>query len=160
GRVEGDAPRSSRAYYRPRRRGARVGIRRGHKLQGAPCLPFQSIHSQTSGVMEFKWACFISHRVGKGALAIGIVDDFHKKLADELELQSERGVYLSESQLQPGNVLDPALANELCQSACMIVLFTGAYFSKVNPCCTREYLAMRELETKRLAKLDVSVSKK
>jgi hypothetical protein len=56
--------------------------------------------------------------------------------------------------------LDPALADELCQSACMIVLFTGAYFSKRHPYCTREYLAMRELETKRLAKLDVSVSKK
>ena len=110
--------------------------------------------------MAFKWSCFISYRVGKGALASGIVKDFYEKLPNEVELQSEGGIYLSQAELNPGNVLDPTLADELCQSACMIVLFTGAYFSTKHPYCTREYLAMLDLETRRLAKLGVSVSKK
>jgi hypothetical protein len=41
----------------------------------------------------------------------------------------------------------------------MVVLFTGTYFSKSHTYCTREYLAMRNLETKRLSKLGLSVSK-
>ena len=110
--------------------------------------------------MEFRWSCFISYRVGKGVLASGIVKDFYEKLSNELELQSEGGIYLSQAELNPGSQLDPTLADELCRSACMIVLFTGAYFSKKHPYCTREYLAMRGLETKRLARLGASVSKK
>ena len=109
--------------------------------------------------MMLKWACFISYRVGKGALASGIVKDFYEKLSNEVELQSEGGVYLSEANLNPGDVLDPALETELCRSACMVVLFTATYFSRTHPYCTREYLAMRNLETKRLGKLGLSVSK-
>jgi hypothetical protein len=49
--------------------------------------------------MVFEWACFISYRVGKGALASGIVKDFYEKLSNEVELQSEGGIYLSQAEL-------------------------------------------------------------
>jgi hypothetical protein len=45
-----------------------------------------------------------------------------------------------------GDIIDPSIAEELRSSACMIVLFTGKYFSKAKSYCAREYLAMTRPE--------------
>jgi TIR domain len=100
--------------------------------------------------MALKWSCFLSFRGGKGDLALGIVDLFAKALTNELELQTDAGLYRYSDEMVAGDIIDPSIAGELKASACMIVLFTGKYFSKTKPYCTREYLAMTLLEKERL----------
>lgn len=109
--------------------------------------------------MTFEWCCFISYRLGKGKLAVGILDHFREALENELELQLDEKVYVSQHELQAGDIVDPALEQALCRSACMVLLFTGKYFSKTHTFCTREYLAMKRLEASRLTQLNVLVGK-
>jgi TIR domain len=103
--------------------------------------------------MRFRWSCFVSHRLSNMPLAAGILTAVREALENELDLQLNEKVYVSEGELKYGNVLDPALALDLCRSACMIVLFTGKYFDDEHPYCAREYLAMTRLEAERLARL-------
>ena len=103
--------------------------------------------------MALRWSCFLSFRGGKGDLAAGIIDLFAKALANELELQVDAGLYRYTAEMVAGDVIDPTIADELRASACMVILFTGKYFSKARPYCTREYLAMTHLERTRLAQL-------
>jgi hypothetical protein len=110
-------------------------------------------------LMTFEWCCFISHRLAKGTLAVGILADFREALANELELQLDEKVYVSEGELKAGDFLDPALEQALCRSACMVLLFTGKYFSKTHLYCAREFLAMKKLEESRLMELNVTGGK-
>jgi len=105
--------------------------------------------------MPLKWSCFLSFRGGKGDLALGIVDLFAKALANELELQTDAGLYRYSDEMVAGDIIDPSIAEELRTSACMIVLFTGKYFSKAKSYCAREYLAMARLEKDRLDRLSL-----
>jgi hypothetical protein len=103
--------------------------------------------------MALKWSCFLCFRGGKGDLALGIVDLFAKALTNELELQTDAGLYRYSDEMVAGDIIDPRIASELNASACMIVLFTGKYFSKTMPYCAREYLAMTLLEKERIGLL-------
>jgi len=103
--------------------------------------------------MALRWSCFLSFRGGKGDLASGILDLFAKALANELELQVDAGVYRYTEEMVAGDFIDPTIADELLASACMVILFTGKYFSKTQSYCAREYLAMSRLETVRLNQL-------
>ncbi|HET6892149.1 MAG TPA: toll/interleukin-1 receptor domain-containing protein [Pyrinomonadaceae bacterium] len=103
--------------------------------------------------MAIRNSCFLSFRGGKGNLAAGILDLFAKALENELELQVDAGLYRYTQQMVAGDFIDPSIAKELVASACMVVLFTGKYFSKTNTYCTREYLAMSRLEESRLKEL-------
>ena len=100
--------------------------------------------------MALNWSCFLSFRGGKGDLALGIVDLFAKVLTNELELQTDAGLYRYSEEMVAGDIIDPSIAEALTTSACMIVLFTGKYFSKSKSYCAREYLAMTRLEKVRL----------
>lgn len=103
--------------------------------------------------MAIRNSCFLSFRGGKGNLAAGILDLFAKALENELELQVDAGLYRYTEKLIAGDFIDPNIADELAASACMVVLFTGKYFSKAHTYCTREYLAMTRLEENRLKAL-------
>ena len=100
--------------------------------------------------MAIRNSCFLSFRGGKGNLATGILDLFAKALENELELQVDAGLYRYTEEMVAGDFIDPNIADELVASACMVVLFTGKYFSKKQTYCTREYLAMSRLEETRL----------
>jgi hypothetical protein len=103
--------------------------------------------------MAIRNSCFLSFRGGKGNLASGILDLFVKALENELELQVDAGLYRYTDEMVAGDFIDPSIADELVASACMVVLFTGKYFSKTHTYCTREYLAMSQLEENRLKAL-------
>lgn len=103
--------------------------------------------------MAIRNSCFLSFRGGRGNLAAGILDLFAKALENELELQVDAGLYRYTEKMVAGDFIDPNIADELVASACMVVLFTGKYFSKTHTYCTREYLAMSRLEENRLKAL-------
>lgn len=104
--------------------------------------------------MTFDWCCFVSYRLGMGKLAVGILSDFCDALSNELELQVDEKMYVSQGELKAGDILDPTLERALCRSVCMVMLFTGNYFSETHPYCAREYLAMQRLEATRMLELN------
>ena len=108
--------------------------------------------------MTLESSCFISHRSSEKKLAGGMVKAIYEALVEELEIQVDEGVHPLRA--EPGDVLDGTLAEALCRTSCMVLLFTGNYFSGKRPYCTREYLMMREIEARRLKQFGVPVSKK
>jgi TIR domain len=85
---------------------------------------------------------------------------FAKALANELELQVDAGLYRYTEEMVAGDLIDPTIADELLSSACMVILFTGKYFSKKRSYCTREYLAMSSLEKARMTQLSAEARPK
>ena len=81
------------------------------------------------------------------------VEDFYQALASELEALVDLPVYRDVTRLEGGDFYNQALARSLCESVCMIVVYTPTYFNARNRYCTREYAAMKELETARLARI-------
>jgi len=110
--------------------------------------------------MPFKYSCFISYRHGQRELAERIINDLHKALSNELEMLLNEEVFVDRERLKGGTFYNEELASALCESACMIVVFTPTYFDKKFSYCAREYKAMEKLESERLKSLGKSVDKK
>lgn len=101
--------------------------------------------------MPFKYACFISYRRGTEEMAQEMIADLHDALAGEIELAfGTNAVFRDETRLYGGDFLNDALARALCQSVCMILVFTRSYFDQNRTYCAREYKAMERLEQERL----------
>jgi hypothetical protein len=88
-----------------------------------------------------------------------IVSDLYEALSSELEAFRDEPVFIDEDRLQGGDFYNDTLAEALCSSVCMIVVFTPTYFSKNHTYCAREYKAMEELENERLDLLSGNVSR-
>lgn len=102
--------------------------------------------------MPLKYACFISYRHGTG-FAERIVNELHDALRDQLQLRVTTPgdiIAIDRDRLKGGMFYNPALASALCESACMVVVFTPTYFDPKNTYCAREYKAMELLECERL----------
>ena len=67
----------------------------------------------------FKYACFVSYCHGQYALVKGFIDQFKTALKAELEPFLDEEVFIDEDRLKPGFKYDEALAQAICQSACM-----------------------------------------
>ena len=97
-----------------------------------------------------KYACFISHRCGKGrkqSLTLG----FRKGLEEQLDFRARLSeVFLDLHHNKGGDKLQFKLAEALYQSYCMIVLYDPCYFDMHNQWCAREYYAMQKLEDIRI----------
>ena len=78
------------------------------------------------------------------------MEEFDEALASELEAHTALPIYRDDKRLQGGDFFNPALARSLCESVCMIMVFTPTYFDSDHPYCTREYLGMKHLEEVRL----------
>jgi hypothetical protein len=65
----------------------------------------------------------------------------------------EEDLFVDRERMRGGTLFNPALANALCKSVCMIVVYTPTYFSWAHTYCAREYRAMEKLEEARLARL-------
>jgi hypothetical protein len=100
--------------------------------------------------MTPEYACFISYRHGQGDLAAKIITNLYTGLAGELELLLDKGVYLDRERMTGGYLYNQALARALCNSACMIIVFTPTYFDSTHTYCAREYKAMEAIEQYRL----------
>jgi hypothetical protein len=110
--------------------------------------------------MPFKYSCFISYRHGQRRLAERIINDLSDALASELELWLDEEVYVDRERLKGGEFYNEALATALCESVCMIMIFTPTYFDKNNIFCAREYKAMERLEERRLQAVGRAADKK
>jgi hypothetical protein len=104
--------------------------------------------------MPFEHACFISYRhYEQSQLAERFILDLASALRNELSLMMEEDLFVDRERMRGGTFFNPALANALCKSVCMIVVYTPTYFSWAHTYCAREYRAMEKLEEVRLSRL-------
>jgi hypothetical protein len=96
-------------------------------------------------------ACFISYRHPDDPNANKFVRVFVDMLRTQLQyiLPNSR-IFFDEIGLGVGDKLDK-LAFQLCRSACLVICYAPRHFDRTHPYCTMEYLAMRELEERRLS---------
>lgn len=99
----------------------------------------------------FKYACFISYSHGDHELVKGFIDQFKAALKAYLEPWMDEEVYVDVDRLKAGFKYNEALAQAICQSVCMVVVYSPVY--ERRPYCGREYEAMERLETRRLPRL-------
>lgn len=105
--------------------------------------------------MPFKYSCFISYQHSQ-ELVQTFVNQLYKVLSRELELSGELPVYLDrDDRIRPGEAWEHALSTALCESVCLVPVFTPIYFSQQNTYGAREYLAMESLEAQRLEALSL-----
>lgn len=99
--------------------------------------------------MPFKYSCFISYRHSSNrSLQTKLVKSIHERLEDTLEQHNQK-VFLDDKSLQKGYNLNDSIADELCRSAFMVLIYTPHYFDENYPWCAREYRAMLQLEKER-----------
>ena len=106
----------------------------------------------------FKYACFISYSHGEQELVKGFIDQFKAALKAYLEPFMDEQVYVDVDRLKPGFKYNEELAQAICQSVCMVVVYSPVYERRAY--CGREYEAMERLETKRLALLSGTGARK
>ena len=111
--------------------------------------------------MPIKHACFISYRRGndKDRLTPRLITDLYNALTDEVGQYLEEAVYLDEQFLNGGQYVDKTIARALCESVCLIVVFTPRYLSSSHPYCARELCAMRHIEKRRFEALKLPEEK-
>lgn len=102
--------------------------------------------------MKPRHPCFISFRhVGnceKFVLA------FRDSLKEELEnhfwkFKDKEGPFLDDTRMVGDPYLEDTIAEAICNSVCMIVIYLPSYFNEDYPYCAREFKAMQLLEDKR-----------
>jgi hypothetical protein len=99
--------------------------------------------------MRFEHSCFISYRRGQEELTRTFVTGLQRALSNYLEPWLDETVFLDEGRLTGGDYLETRIADALCKSVCMVLVFTPRYFSPEHLYCTREFLAMEEIERSR-----------
>lgn len=101
--------------------------------------------------MPIKYACFLSYRHGDGFVE-RIVTGLRDALRDLLQLRiaAPEDLIFYDRDIKGGTFYNEALASALCESACLVVVYTSVYFRKDRTYCAREYRAMELLERKRL----------
>jgi hypothetical protein len=106
--------------------------------------------------MPIKYACFISYVHGQHELMRTFVEELKRALESSLEAWLEEDVYIDDGRLEPGFHYNEALARALCESLCMIVVYTPRY--QRSSYCLREYAGMRELEQRRRAAIGAGLA--
>ncbi len=109
--------------------------------------------------MPFKYSCFISYRHGQKDLVERFVRDLHKALENEIKPLTDLDVFIDWGRLEGGDFFNEHLTRALCESVCLIVVFTPTYFSDTYSYCAREYKGMEILEAQRLELLGASADK-
>jgi hypothetical protein len=106
--------------------------------------------------MAFRYACFISYRAGdrqsESPYTVTLIKGLRDHLSYELQLLLDEDVsqvFVDWHRLQGGDFFNAKLARALCQSVCMLAIYTPTYFSLKHPYCAREYRAMEQLERQR-----------
>jgi hypothetical protein len=100
--------------------------------------------------MSFKHSCFISYVRGQHDLIREFLNQLTKALRSSLEPYFDEGPYYDQ-ELQAGEHFDQKLADAICRSVCMIVIYYPKYGT--SEYCLREFEAMRSLEKDRLSLL-------
>lgn len=114
--------------------------------------------------MPFKYSCFISHSSSES----DAMKTFLVQLRDTLESYiylhtpnpKNKEVFLDMDRLGPGCHYNEELSCAICQSICMIVVYTPNYKHKNHIYCQREYEAMEHIENERIKMLGGRVQNK
>jgi TIR domain len=102
--------------------------------------------------MSFTYSCFISYRHPEDEedeLTATFVQDLKVALKSYISPWMEQGVYFDKDRSFPGYRLKDGMAQALCESVCLIVVYTPKYFSKKHTYCAREYSFMKQLDNER-----------
>jgi TIR domain len=100
---------------------------------------------------SFKYSCFISHCHGYGNLMKSFIKELKNALRDHIDPYLLQDVSTDEERLVLGYKYNDKLAKALCQSICMIVVYSPKF--EKHSYCLREYAAMEILERRRLRKM-------
>lgn len=98
--------------------------------------------------MPFRYACFISYCHGQSELTKTFIEQLKDALNNHLDPYLDEKVYIDKERLQPGSPYNEALAKAICESICMIVVYSPKY--EWHSYCLREYQAMERIEKERM----------
>jgi hypothetical protein len=99
--------------------------------------------------MAIRYGCFFSYAHGRHEL----MQRFKTTLADALRcylephFDNEDELFVDTDQLGGGDDIDRKIARAMCESACMVLIYTPKY--EAHAYTRREYAAMRQLEAER-----------
>ncbi|MBK6995789.1 MAG: toll/interleukin-1 receptor domain-containing protein [Lewinellaceae bacterium] len=99
--------------------------------------------------MGFEYSCFISYRHG------GLTECVKRLKSDieaRLKMDSPKPlpIFMDETGMRAGDLLDPKLARVLCKSAVFVMAYQPTYFDKNSVWCTQEFVAFLGHEKRRL----------
>ena len=100
--------------------------------------------------MSIRYSCFISYAHGQGELVKKFMYQFKQALIATLEPLLSKEVYMDDRH-SPGYSFNEGIAQAICESICMIVVFSPVYAE--SNYCIREFLAMENIEKKRKEKM-------
>lgn len=95
--------------------------------------------------------CFISYCHGQHELTKTFILQLKEALDSSLEPLGVGEAYFDQERLKPSFDFNEALAQAVCQSVCMIVVYSPKYV--MQPYCLREFEGMKLVEQKRKALL-------
>jgi TIR domain len=101
--------------------------------------------------MGYKYSCFISYQ-RQNDLVDKFVKDFRGLLSAEVNpfIGDKLDVFNDASWLMGGESFDKRLAVAMCESVCMVAVYTPTYFSQKSIYSASEYFNMERLEKERL----------
>jgi len=94
--------------------------------------------------------CFISFRHFGDKISDAFIQQFEECLTAELKPLIGKTPFIDHKRMHPGYSLNATIAQELCQSVCMVVIWTPQYFNEEHIWCATEFKAMQGLEAQRL----------
>ncbi len=99
--------------------------------------------------MTIRYGCFFSYAHGRHAYMSKFKNDLVDALRCYLEphFDSEKELFVDSEQLGGGDDLDERIALALCESVCMIVIYTPKY--EAHAYTRREFAAMQLIEDER-----------
>lgn len=99
--------------------------------------------------MTIRYGCFFSYAHGQHTFMSKFKNDLADALRCYLEphLDNENELFIDSEQLGGGDDLDQKIALALCQSVCMIVIYTPKY--EAHAYTRREFAAMQLIEEER-----------
>ena len=109
--------------------------------------------------MPFQYSCFISYRHGQKELMERFINDLCDALSNEVVPLTDLEIYVDKKRLTGGVFFNSALSQALCESVCLIMVYTPTYLSEEHTYCAREYKAMEKLEKERINMLSDSEQK-
>ena len=95
-------------------------------------------------------ACFISYRhpAAEGGREAKLIAHVVKAISDHVQMYThQHEVYFDKARLVPGYQYDERLAEEICRSACMVIVYWPSYLE--SDYCKKEIEAMLEIEERR-----------
>lgn len=105
-------------------------------------------------IVSFQYACFISYRRHPRTKAY--VDRLASALKEELEMLligEHNKVFRDNDYLRYGDDVEDEIAQAICKSVCLLIVYVPNTYEVDHPYCAREYAAMCELEKYRLQNL-------